>query len=104
MHINALCRRAWSWHAFGGMARASQDCAPVSKVSARVQAPARETLPQVGRRPRMPQKLAGTRTLPPVSLPIAKSTEPSATATCAAREGSLAQLHVTCRCRWCLPL
>ena len=56
---------------------------PVSNVAARVHAPFRETLPQVGRSPRMPQKLAGTRTLPPVSLPMAKSTVPSATATCA---------------------
>ena len=54
----------------------------MSKVSARVHAPFSETLLQVGRSPRMPQKLAGTRTLPPVSLPMAKSTDSSATATC----------------------
>jgi hypothetical protein len=30
--------------------------------------------------PRTPQKLAGSRTEPPVSLPMAKSTTPAATA------------------------
>ena len=34
----------------------------------------------MGRIPRIPQKLAGRRTEPPVSLPTAKSTTPAATA------------------------
>ena len=36
--------------------------------------------PKVGRSPMMPQKEAGPRTEPPVSLPSAKSTSPAATA------------------------
>jgi hypothetical protein len=42
--------------------------------------PATETRPWVGRRPQMPQLLAGTRTEPPVSVPKAKSASPQATA------------------------
>jgi hypothetical protein len=42
--------------------------------------PATDTIPYVGRHPQSPQLLAGTRTEPPVSVPIAKSTSPHATA------------------------
>ena len=38
------------------------------------------TRPWVGRMPRMPQKLAGTLTLPPVSPPSPMSASPAATA------------------------
>src|SRR5688500_10288030 len=40
--------------------------------------PARLTLPNVGRRPTMPQRCAGERIEPPVSVPIAKPTRPAA--------------------------
>ena len=43
-------------------------------------APAREMAPKVGFRPMMPQQAAGMRIDPPVSVPIAKSTDPEATA------------------------
>ena len=43
-------------------------------------APDRCTRPWVGRMPYTPQKLAGTRTEPPVSLPSAKSQAPAAVA------------------------
>ena len=44
------------------------------------QAPSSETRPCDGRMPYNPQKLAGRRTEPPVSLPSAKSTRPAAVA------------------------
>src|SRR5512132_2049996 len=52
----------------------------VSKLGASGHTPSRGMRPYVGRMPRIPQKLAGTRTEPPVSLPTAKSTTPPATA------------------------
>ncbi len=42
--------------------------------------PSAATRPWVGRSPKIPQKLAGTRTEPPVSDPSAKSHSPPATA------------------------
>ena len=42
--------------------------------------PASDKRPWLGRMPKMPQKLAGMRTDPPVSVPIAKLDEASATA------------------------
>ena len=52
----------------------------VSKVGANGFTPATEINPCDGRRPQVPQLLAGTRTDPPVSVPSAKSTRPQATA------------------------
>src|SRR6476659_2220978 len=52
----------------------------VSNVGANGNTPATEITPCVGRKPQIPQLLAGTRTEPPVSLPSAKSTSPQATA------------------------
>ena len=52
----------------------------VSSVGAKGITPATEMRPCEGRQPQMPQLLAGTRTEPPVSVPIAKSTSPQATA------------------------
>ena len=52
----------------------------VSSVGAKGITPATEIRPCEGRQPQMPQLLAGTRTEPPVSVPIAKSTRPQATA------------------------
>ena len=45
-----------------------------------VMAPVRGTRPNVGRRPVTPQRMAGAMMLPPVSLPIAKPTQPAAVA------------------------
>src|SRR6478672_6198515 len=42
--------------------------------------PATDTKPCDGRKPQIPQLLAGTRVEPPVSVPNAKSTNPHATA------------------------
>src|SRR6478735_2252434 len=42
--------------------------------------PTRLTLPKVGLRPTIPQRLAGTRIDPPVSLPSAPAQRPPATA------------------------
>src|SRR6476659_8971988 len=42
--------------------------------------PATDTKPCDGRKPQIPQLLAGTRVEPPVSVPSAKSTNPHATA------------------------
>ena len=52
----------------------------VSKLGASGMVPAMSMRPKVGRRPMMPQKDAGPRTEPPVSLPSAISTSPAATA------------------------
>src|SRR6476660_7177645 len=52
----------------------------VSSVGANGITPATESSPCDGRHPQIPQLLAGTRTEPPVSVPIAKSTHPQATA------------------------
>src|SRR5215213_7526533 len=52
----------------------------VSSVGENGMTPATEMRPCDGRQPQMPQLLAGTRTDPPVSVPIAKSTSPHATA------------------------
>src|SRR5256885_17089648 len=52
----------------------------VSSVGANGITPATEISPCEGRQPQIPQLLAGTRTEPPVSVPIAKSTMPQATA------------------------
>src|SRR6478735_6817310 len=52
----------------------------VSSVGENGITPATEISPCDGRQPQMPQLLAGTRTLPPVSVPSAKSTIPHATA------------------------
>ena len=46
----------------------------------RVMAPVRGTRPYVGRNPATPQRMAGLTMLPPVSLPIAKPTNPAAVA------------------------
>mmetsp|Transcript_13257 Transcript_13257/g.41953 ORF Transcript_13257/g.41953 Transcript_13257/m.41953 type:complete len:303 (+) Transcript_13257:123-1031(+) len=53
----------------------------VSKDCAIGTTPSTATAPWVVRSPRIPQHEAGTRTLPPVSVPRAKSTAPAATAT-----------------------
>src|SRR5437870_2254929 len=52
----------------------------VSSVGENGITPATEISPCDGRQPQMPQLLAGTRTEPPVSVPIAKSTSPQTTA------------------------
>ncbi len=52
----------------------------MSKLGAIGITPAVDRRPCVVRSPHNPQKLAGTRTLPPVSVPIAKSHSPCATA------------------------
>ena len=52
----------------------------VSKPGARSSTPASAMRPWVGRRPYKPQWLAGARTLPPVSVPSAKSHSPLLTA------------------------
>ena len=52
----------------------------VSNIGANGHTPASEMRPCVGRSPYTPQKLAGARTDPPVSLPMAKSTSAPATA------------------------
>ena len=52
----------------------------VSKEGASGTMPSIAMRPCVGRRPTTPQKLAGTRTDPPVSVPSAKSHSPPATA------------------------
>src|SRR5882757_9703850 len=43
-------------------------------------APVRGTRPKVGRRPVIPQRIAGLTILPPVLLPMAKPTRPAAVA------------------------
>src|SRR5262245_10840001 len=43
-------------------------------------APVRGTLPNVGRKPATPQRIAGLTMLPPVSLPIEKATSAAAVA------------------------
>ena len=57
-------------------------CKPAASIEARRERTnaVQRIRPCVGRIPRMPQKLAGRRTEPPVSLPTAKSTTPAATA------------------------
>jgi hypothetical protein len=52
----------------------------VSKLGACGTTPSNGSRPCVGRIPKIPQKLAGTRTDPPVSVPSAKSTSMPATA------------------------
>ena len=52
----------------------------VSKEGARVNTPETEIAPWEGLYPQTPQLLAGTLIEPPVSVPIAKSTDPLATA------------------------
>ena len=54
--------------------------APVSRDGDRGTTPSTLTAPWVVRIPGIPQKAAGTRTLPAVSVPRAKSTSPAATA------------------------
>src|SRR3981081_1267557 len=46
----------------------------------RVIAPVRGTRPKVGRKPVTPHRMLGLTILPPVSLPIAKPTNPAAVA------------------------
>src|SRR5690606_24341486 len=58
--------------------RANQPTA--SRLAANGMTPSSERRPCVGRKPKIPQKLAGVRTEPPVSDPRAKSTRPAATA------------------------
>src|SRR6266705_2536002 len=52
----------------------------LSKDGANGFTPATDTNPCDGRKPQIPQLLAGTRVEPPVSVPKAKSTRPHATA------------------------
>ena len=51
-----------------------------SQLQLRSSTPARETRPYVGFSPAMPHIDAGMRMLPPVSVPIAPTTQPAATA------------------------
>ena len=52
----------------------------LSSVQHSVIAPVRATLPNVGRRPVTPQRIAGSTIEPPVSLPIEKPTSAAAVA------------------------
>ena len=51
-----------------------------SRLEANATMPKREHKPYVGLMPVMPQKLAGWRIEPPVSVPVAPATSPAATA------------------------
>ena len=88
----ACSRRPGGWYpcCMGGGSSTSPTCASrpgsrasqpqVSNAGASARQPASGIAPWVGRMPYRPQKVAGTRTLPPVSVPSAKSTSPAATA------------------------
>jgi hypothetical protein len=65
---------AWS----SGPVAASTPTVP--KEAASSTTPVRGTRPWVGRNPKMPQYEAGTRTEPPVSVPMARGTNPPETA------------------------
>ena len=63
--------QSWAWRHIGPT---------LSSVVPAAITPNRLTRPKVGRNPTMPQRTAGERIEPPVSVPIAKPTRPAAVA------------------------
>src|SRR5262245_27160526 len=71
---------AIAWNTSAQSSAVRQKGTSRSRVHDSVIAPQRLTRPNVGRRPVAPQRVAGYRIEPPVSVPMAKATRPAAVA------------------------